>query len=173
MAITPWSLLFSTSQTKESPPPAKIRPFFQSDGRAAKGLFRHRQPAAARTPPQLLQRKKLVELLSQIDEKQQLDTAVEEFLEHLAHDFIERVVAGSCDLAKHRGSDTLELRDIQLHLDRTWDLRVPGFGVEEPRVIPPKPGNEAHKQKLAAVAKAEQMQPKRKRLDPSASSSGK
>ena len=41
---------------------------------------------------------------------------VQETLVEIANDFIEKVVTFSCHLAKHRGSDTLEARDVQLHL---------------------------------------------------------
>ena len=124
-------------------------------------------PAAveAATAPRLLQRKKLADLIKSIDPAQSLDSAVEEFMEQLAHDFLERVISSSCELAKHRGADTLEVKDVQLHLERSWDLRVPGFGIDEPRVIAPRAGSDLQKQRLASVSKAEQAQPKRKRLD--------
>ena len=127
-------------------------------------------------------RKKFADLLTQIDPNHALDTNVEEvggiilhvrhtyiksvgfqLLSDIANDFVERVVTASCQLAKHRGSDTLEVKDIQLHLERSWDLRIPGFGLEEPKSIPAPKTLEAHTKRQAAVNKAEQQAPKRKK----------
>lgn len=36
----------------------------------------------------------------------------------VADDFIENVVAASCQLAKHRRSNTLEAKDVQLYLGK-------------------------------------------------------
>jgi transcription initiation factor TFIID subunit 12 len=78
---------------------------------------------------------------------------------------VERVVSSSCQLAKHRGSETLEVKDVQLCLDRSWDLRVPGFGLEEPRPAPGPKSAETHRQRMSAIAKAELQAPKRKKLN--------
>ena len=33
----------------------------------------------------------------------------------------------SCEIAKHRKSNTLEVKDLQMYLENNWDIRVPGF----------------------------------------------
>ncbi len=39
-----------------------------------------------------------------------------QLLVELTGEFVDKVLAVSCQLAKHRGSDTLELKDVQFHL---------------------------------------------------------
>jgi transcription initiation factor TFIID subunit 12 len=77
----------------------------------------------------ILPRHKLHELVRQVDPNQTLDVDVEELLLEMTNDFIERVVTFSCQLAKHRGSDTLEAKDVQLHLERSCTHCISTFYV--------------------------------------------
>ncbi|KAI0209786.1 Transcription initiation factor TFIID subunit 12 [Lamellibrachia satsuma] len=93
-----------------------------------------RQPA----PPQqaenkVLDKRRLQELVKEIDPLEQLDEDVEEMLMQIADDFIDNVVTASCLVAKHRKSNTVEVKDVQLHLERSWNMWIPGFGSEELR----------------------------------------
>ena len=45
----------------------------------------------------------------------------------LADDFVDNVVVMSSLLARHRRSVMLDVRDVQLHLDQHWGMRVAGF----------------------------------------------
>eukprot|EP00052_Salpingoeca_macrocollata_P025698 m.234234 g.234234 ORF g.234234 m.234234 type:complete len:186 (-) comp22470_c1_seq2:39-596(-) len=103
---------------------------------------------------QVLPRQRLQELLSLIDNSQTLDVDVEEALVGIANDFVERVVTASCQLAKHRGSSTLEVKDVKLHLERNWNIRVPGYHAEEVKQVRDIRGSDAqHKQRMALVQK--------------------
>lgn len=73
-------------------------------------------PFGAGQQPQVCDKLRLKDLLKEIDPNQALDDDVAELLVEMAHDFVDRVVTFSCQIARHRGSDTLEARDVQLHL---------------------------------------------------------
>ena len=45
-------------------------------------------------------------------------------LMQIADDFIDSVVTASCQLAKHRKSNTVEVKDVQLHLGNNTTLSV-------------------------------------------------
>uniref|UniRef100_A0A8C5QUH3 Transcription initiation factor TFIID subunit 12 n=1 Tax=Leptobrachium leishanense TaxID=445787 RepID=A0A8C5QUH3_9ANUR len=78
---------------------------------------------------QVLSKKKLHELVREIEPNERLDEDVEEMLLQIADDFIESVVLAACQLARHRRSNTLEVKDVQLHLERQWNMWIPGFGM--------------------------------------------
>jgi len=111
-------------------------------------------PNSTTSHNQILTKRKLQDLLREIDPTETLDDDVEEILLQIADDFIENVISTSCQIAKHRKSNTLEVKDMQLHLDRNWNMWIPGFGSEDLRPYKKLPSTEAHRQRLALIKKA-------------------
>uniref|UniRef100_T1IY49 Transcription initiation factor TFIID subunit 12 n=1 Tax=Strigamia maritima TaxID=126957 RepID=T1IY49_STRMM len=95
---------------------------------------------------QVLNKQRLQDLVREIDVNEQLDDDVEEMLLQIADDFIENVVTNSCLLAKHRKANTLEVKDVQLNLEKNWNIWIPGFGSDELRPYKKSTATEAHKQ---------------------------
>ncbi len=87
------------------------------------------------------------ELVKEVDSTEQLDEDVEDLLLQIADDFIENVINTSCILAKHRKSNTLDVKDVKFNLERNFNLYIPGFSEEE-LIKPFKKSytTEAHKQ---------------------------
>ncbi|KAG0347739.1 Transcription initiation factor TFIID subunit 12 [Podila humilis] len=102
----------------------------------------------------LITKRKIQEMVAQIDPSERLEPEVEDILLELADEFIESVTQFSCKLATHRKSSTLEVKDIQLHLERNWNIRIPGFASEEIRSVRKSNVPASHTQKLAAVNNA-------------------
>ena len=79
---------------------------------------------------------------------------VEEAVLTLADDFVDNVIISACKLAKLRSSQTLDIRDIQIVLERNYGIRIPGYTLEEVRTVrkfQPAPGWQA---KMQAVQTA-------------------
>jgi transcription initiation factor TFIID subunit 12 len=51
----------------------------------------------------------------------------------LADDFV--VIGSACKLSKLRESPQLEIRDIQLILERNYNIRIPGYASDEVRTV--------------------------------------
>lgn len=103
--------------------------------------------------PQFLTKTRLQDLVREVDPSEQLDEEVEEVLLQIADDFVETTVNAACLLAKHRHANTVEVKDVQLHLETNWNMWIPGFGTDEVRPYKRATVTEAHKQRLALIRK--------------------
>jgi transcription initiation factor TFIID subunit 12 len=105
-------------------------------------------------PVVVLNKARLQELVTEIDPSEQLDEDVEDYLLEMTDDFIERLVTNSCQVAKHRGSHALEVKDVQLILEKYYNMTVPGFGPQLNvlnRLKSHSNSTEAHKQRVALI----------------------
>lgn len=85
------------------------------------------------------------------EDGESITAEVEETLLNIADDFVDQVIASACKLAKLRSSSTLELRDIQLILERNYNIRVPGYASDELRTVKKIQPAPTWVQKLSAV----------------------
>ena len=113
-----------------------------------------KRPAPSSTETQVLDKKRLQELVREVDPNEQLDEEVEDLLLHIADDFIEQTVMASCALAKHRKANSVDVRDVQLVLERNWNMWIPGFGTEDVKPFKRSATTEAHKARMALIRKA-------------------
>ncbi|KAG7097330.1 hypothetical protein E1B28_004689 [Marasmius oreades] len=86
------------------------------------------------TPGDQSMRRSIQELVASIDPNVKVEPEVEDLLLSIADEFIDSVTNFSCRLAKHRGGDTLEVKDLQLHLERNHNIRIPGFASDDTRL---------------------------------------
>lgn len=109
----------------------------------------------------VLTKRKLTELVNTIgadegDGRTTIDGDVEELLLDLADEFVSSVTSFACRLAKHRKTDSVDVRDVQLHLERNWNIRVPGYAMDEIRAMRKWQPSSSYNQKVSSleIAKA-------------------
>lgn len=95
--------------------------------------------AAATSGSHIFGKRKLAELVSSLgadegDGKTGIDGNVEDLLLDLLDEFLQSVTGFACRLAKHRKVNTIEARDVQLHLEKNWNIRIPGYAMDEIRL---------------------------------------
>ncbi|KAJ6544836.1 transcription initiation factor TFIID subunit A-domain-containing protein [Mycena vulgaris] len=89
---------------------------------------------SAPSPGDLSMRRTIHDLVASVDPNVKIEPEVEDLLLSIADEFIDSVTNFACRLAKHRGGDTLEVRDLQLHLERNHNIRIPGFASDDTRI---------------------------------------
>ncbi|KAF5773307.1 putative transcription initiation factor TFIID subunit 12 domain, histone-fold protein [Helianthus annuus] len=116
------------------------------------------KPPPAVEPPEpcnrIISKRSIQEIVAQIDPAERLDPEVEDILVDIADDFVESVTTFACSLAKHRKSNTLESKDILLHLEKNWNMSLPGFSGDEIKCYKKPFGNDVHRERLAAIKKS-------------------
>jgi len=127
------------------------------------------QPVLAKTPgysmegegDRVLSKKKLDELVRQVTGGGQgleggegLAPDVEESILQVADNFVDQVLQAACKNAKERGSKLLEIRDIQLTLERGYNIRIPGYASDEIRTVRKIQPSPAWIAKMSAVQAA-------------------
>ncbi|KAJ4375321.1 hypothetical protein N0V83_002407 [Neocucurbitaria cava] len=143
----------------------QARPTMQGPTNGAPGPMG--QPVIPRPPPfqlegegdRVLSKRKLDELVRQVTggSEEALTPEVEEAVLQLADDFVDNVISNACKLSKLRESPQLDIRDIQVILERNYNIRIPGYASDEVRTvrkIVPAPGWAA---KMNAVSAAKVM----------------
>lgn len=83
-----------------------------------------------------------------------MDPEVEDILVDIAEDFVDSITTFGCQLAKHRKSDALEAKDILVHLERNWNLTLPGFSGDEIKTYKKPLTTDIHKERLAVIKKS-------------------
>ncbi len=105
----------------------------------------------------VLNKRKLRELVKYVaseegDTDVAIDGDVEDLLLDLADEFVTSVTSFACRLAKHRKSNSLDVKDVQLHLERNWNIRVPGYAADEIRSTRKLMPNPAHNSKINGLS---------------------
>lgn len=95
------------------------------------------QPPAV-IPEKVYNKRKISELIKTLmpdDMEGVIENEVEDLIGDLVEEFVGNVTNFSTRLAKHRRADCVESKDVHVHLERNWNLRVPGFPGDEVTIV--------------------------------------
>ncbi|KAH3687300.1 hypothetical protein WICPIJ_001723 [Wickerhamomyces pijperi] len=119
-------------------------------------------PALLKLPPyemqgdRVLAKRKLSELVKTVgadegDGETVIDGDVEELLLDLADEFVTNVTSFACRLAKHRKSENLQSKDVQLHLEKNYNIRIPGYASDDIRSVRKWVSNGQHATRVQGI----------------------
>lgn len=91
---------------------------------------------ATHNQQQLLASRRLQSLLSEVDPSYTLDEEAAEVVLHLVEEFMSSVATHAAQVARHRGAQAIEHRDVAFTLLKQWNMAVPA-------VVPSTPGQGA------------------------------
>ena len=110
--------------------------------------------------PSIIDSTDLQELLQNIAPNESFDEEVLDMLMDIANDYVDNIAVGASQLAVHRNSTTLELKDVQKYLKEQYDTTIPGYtstnelgGTQLLKRIKKNTNLEQHKKRLAAIEK--------------------
>jgi len=95
---------------------------------------------------------RIADLVKSIDPNYGIEADAEEQVLQLADDFLDKVTKQAIRLAQHRGSKTLDVRDLQIVLAKNFGIVVPGLGL--PVVRPIKGASVATKSSASGGSKS-------------------
>lgn len=75
----------------------------------------------------------------------------------IADDFVDNVITSACRLAKLRPNSTLDIKDVQIVLERNYGLRIPGYSLDEIRTVKKFQPSQGWQQKMNAIQAAKVM----------------
>ncbi|KHJ41872.1 ELAV/HuD family splicing factor [Trichuris suis] len=101
----------------------------------------------------MLSSERLDQLLRQIDEHTSLDEEVKQILLNYAEEYAESLLTKACLVSRHRKSKVLETKDLQIVLERCYNVSIPGLGSDELKPQKKASATEAHKQRVALLKK--------------------
>ena len=140
-------------RTQAPVPGPPSRPTYQNSGMIQQpGVQRPAQFTLEGEGDRVLSKRKLDELVRQVtgtpasdpsSDSHALAPDVEEAVLTLADNFVDNVIVAACKLAKLRSSQTLDIRDVQIVLERNYGIRIPGYSLDEVRTVrkfQPAPG---------------------------------
>lgn len=108
--------------------------------------------SAASIPEQVYNKRKINELIKSLmsDDMEEsiIEAEVEDLVGDLIEEFVDNIATFACRLAKHRKSEHVEAKDVQVHLERNWNIRVPGFPGDEVSIVRRTVPSKAHNSKV-------------------------
>lgn len=74
-----------------------------------------------------------------------------QLVNELVTEFVDTVTTYACKMAKLRNVDTLDIKDLQLILERNYNIRIPGYQGDEIRTVRKFQPTQTHAQRIQQV----------------------